>query len=1044
MRKPLTAAAGLVLVLATVLLAPALVDWNRFRPELAGLLATTTGRDVTIAGDLDLTLLPSPTLLAGDVSLSEPGAEPGRPPLARVGTVEVKVRLLPLLGGRVQIEKLALVDPRMRIEFRPDGGRIGPIDLSALGGTVQLDRMTIHRGTLTLEAADGRRLDLVSIRGSVDAGGPQGPFNVAGSFSLDGVPLTLDVTTGRIAPGATVPVRATLGVPDGKGQVRFAGVVPDGDPARLQGDLRAEGERLASLLRAAAAGLGWRLPERLPAAADQPFNAAASLTVAGGRYTLKGIDLRMGETRGTATLVLPAVATADDPARLSLALSPLALDDWLPGAPADAADAGAVTPLPLPAVLALDLAADHIVWERALLRDARLRGRLEDGGLVLEAAGIVLPGDTVLTASGRLSAADGSPRADTAVTLETADLRTTLAWMGLDTADIPAERLRTAALTGRLAGTPAAFRLTDLSGSLDTTALTGAVSWTAGDRPALGLNLMADRLDLDAYRPAGDGKVDPRAWADRLEALDLDLDARLGHLTAGGVPVEGLVLSATVRDGALTLRDLSAESAAGVAGRIAGRVGEPLLGGLTDLTVSARTGTLAPLFRVLALPPPVAPDRLGPVTLEARLAGDAARMALEAEAGLLGGTVQAAGTLAGTDGTPALDLRLRTTLPDAVRAGRLWWPEWRPAAAPGGIEIFAALTGTWPELTVDAIQGTLGPTAVTGRVALDRSGDLPRVRASLVTGPLDLDRLAPALAAAGGSPWDLSWTRNLDGEAEIEAQSLTLAGATVEGASLRVAAGDGELELERLRATWRGGRLETALRLVQEPPEGEGPPPPLEGDLRLELAGAALPDRPPGRDRGLALSGGRLDLSVKGRGAGPDAAGVLRSLTGQGQVAVTDTVLSGLDLDRAAAALDGSPDARDAGRRLAAAVAAGRTPLTRLSGDLAFAAGTPGSSGLLAVGPAGSLTVDGVLDPLTDTVRLSAVVRPARPDGAPPFTLDLAGPLAGPERTLAADALLAWVAARPAARPAAAPPGGGPPEGRGTAPDDAILDRLKQ
>ncbi|ACI99243.1 AsmA family protein [Rhodospirillum centenum] len=1041
MRKPLTAAAGLALVLATVLLAPALVDWNRFRPELADLLATAMGRDVTIAGDVDLTLLPSPTLLAADVALSEPGAAPGRPPLASVGTVEVKVRLLPLLAGRVQIEKLALVDSRMRIEFRPDGSRIGPIDLSALGGTVQLDRMTIHRGTLTLEADDGRRrLDLVSIRGSVDAGGPQGPFNVAGSFSLDGVPLTLDVTTGRIAPGATVPVRATLGVPDGKGQVRFAGVVPDGDPSRLQGDLRAEGERLASLLRAAAAGLGRRLPEALPAAADQPFNAAASLTVAGGRCTLKGIDLRVGETRGTGTLVLPAVASADDPARLSLALSPLALDDWLPGSPADDAGSGPTAPLPLPAVLALDLVADHIVWERALLRDARLRGRLEDGGLALETAGIVLPGDTVVTASGRLAATDGLLRADTAVTLKTADLRTTLAWMGLDTADIPAERLRSAALAGRLAGTPAAFRLTDLAGSLDTTTLTGAVSWDGGERPVLGLNLAADRLDLDAYRPDGGGDIDPRAWADRLETLDIDLDARFGHLTAGGVPVEGLVLSATARDGALTLRDLSAESAAGIAGRIAGRVGEPLSGGFTDLTVSARAETLAPLFRALALPPPVAPDRLGPVTLTARLAGDAARMVLEAEAGLLGGTVQAGGTLAGTDGTPALDLKLRATLPDAVRLGRLWWPDWRPAGAPGGTELFAALTGTWPELTVDAIQGTLGQTAVTGRVALDRSGDLPRLRASLVTGPLDLDRLAPALAAAGGSPWDLSWTRGLDGEAEIEAQALTLAGATVEGASLRLAAGDGGLELERLRGTWRGGRLEAALRLTQPLPEGEGAFPPLEGDLRLELTGATLPDLPPGRDRGLALSGGRLDLAMEGRGAGPDPAGVLRSLTGQGQVALSDTVLLGLDLGRATAALDGTGDARDAARRLAAAVAAGRTPLTRLSGDLAFAAGTPGSSGLAAEGPAGSLTVDGVLDPLTDTVRLSAAVQPARPDGAPPFSLDLTGPLAGPDRTLAADTLLAWVAGRAAA----APPGGDRTEGRGAVPTGSLPDRLKQ
>ena len=62
----------LVLLVASALLAPFVVDWNGYRADLQAFGEKLTGRKVEVAGPVSVRLFPWPKLTAGDVRVANP------------------------------------------------------------------------------------------------------------------------------------------------------------------------------------------------------------------------------------------------------------------------------------------------------------------------------------------------------------------------------------------------------------------------------------------------------------------------------------------------------------------------------------------------------------------------------------------------------------------------------------------------------------------------------------------------------------------------------------------------------------------------------------------------------------------------------------------------------------------------------------------------------------------------------------------------------------------------------------------------------------
>ncbi|RAU21563.1 hypothetical protein CU669_12785 [Paramagnetospirillum kuznetsovii] len=105
-KTALAATAVLAGLLVLVLVVPAMLDWNRLRPEAEAAASAALRRPVRISGPIAVRLLPTPTATLSGLSVGDAGAE----------RLSVSLRLLPLLSGQRQIDELTLA-----------GGRLGPL-----------------------------------------------------------------------------------------------------------------------------------------------------------------------------------------------------------------------------------------------------------------------------------------------------------------------------------------------------------------------------------------------------------------------------------------------------------------------------------------------------------------------------------------------------------------------------------------------------------------------------------------------------------------------------------------------------------------------------------------------------------------------------------------------------------------------------------------------------------------------------------------------------------------------------------------------------
>lgn len=113
---------GLLLV-ALIVAAVAYVlnfDPNNHKDRIVAMVAEETGREVAFGGPIDLDIGLTTRLVVRDVSFSN--ADWGsRPEMATVGLLEADIRLFPLIGGEIDIERIVLRDADVLIETDAEG-----------------------------------------------------------------------------------------------------------------------------------------------------------------------------------------------------------------------------------------------------------------------------------------------------------------------------------------------------------------------------------------------------------------------------------------------------------------------------------------------------------------------------------------------------------------------------------------------------------------------------------------------------------------------------------------------------------------------------------------------------------------------------------------------------------------------------------------------------------------------------------------------------------------------------------------------------------
>ncbi len=114
------AAVLLIAIIVAAYLILSTYDYNKFKPRIAKVVEDATGRELTLAGDIDLEVGLSPTLVVEDVSFQN-AAWGSRPELAKLKRFEIQITLLPLILKRIAVKRIILVSPDILIETDSSG-----------------------------------------------------------------------------------------------------------------------------------------------------------------------------------------------------------------------------------------------------------------------------------------------------------------------------------------------------------------------------------------------------------------------------------------------------------------------------------------------------------------------------------------------------------------------------------------------------------------------------------------------------------------------------------------------------------------------------------------------------------------------------------------------------------------------------------------------------------------------------------------------------------------------------------------------------------
>jgi len=901
---------GLVLVLAVVLVIGAAVyvvqffDPNDYKDQIAARVQQQTGRELAMNGPIGFEIYPWLGLRLEDVTLGNaPGF--GDDPLFHVDLMQVRVKLMPLLRERIEMDRIQVhglalnlaVDESGRSNWADlakgeteEGGPPPGVGALAIGGVDVRDAAIRFRDIATGETFSITRLDAQT--GELVAGEPltlalsfdaaSSKPALAGDVQLDGT-VSYDEGYSRLVlePFAVVARFSGPNVPGGQATSELS--------ARVEADLDASTLSITGLQLAA---LDTRITGRLDARRVHSDAPAATGTLA-----IEGKDLTPLLRVAEMTALAEDVGRLPDPsftARLDL--------------DADLQD-GRLSVPELSAELLGASISGHLEASRVQSEEPAVEGRLEASGpdlpLLMRLAGQFQAGeDKPLLEMGRQLAGSGE-RAFTLSTRFDADL-------AAGRVDLP--ELSAELLGARVGGRLAADRVQS-----EQPALEGRLEASGPDLPLL--MRLAGGFQAGADKPLLAMGRQLAGSANRAFTLSTRFDA---DLASGRVDLPELKIATL---GLQVNGDLKADDVNDPREPIAGRLtvdGEgigPLLAaleqpGLAEVLQSVRletgvAGTMANLvLKPLALAATFAGEDIpsSPVTLTA--SADASANLDKGRASLknlavsgLGLDVKGSLEATGIQSEPAFQGDLAVSPFNLRRLLESLQQDLPEMADPNTLQRVALNTtfsGTADSIEISKLSAVLDQSNIQGELAVNDFAD-PAVRFGLGIDAINADRYlpppdaeaqapppSPEAAAAGAATLPLETLRALKLEGDLLIGSLTISGARMTDVKISVNARDGDIAVDPIAANLYGGSYRGRIGLDAR---GEQPVLDIESQLQGVNADPLLGDV-----TGTALVAGTAGFNADLTAVGGDADRIKRTLAGTARFNVQDGVYRGLDV----------------------------------------------------------------------------------------------------------------------------------------------------
>lgn len=804
LKKTLIGFVGFLLfVLASVVIAPSFMDWNARLPQIAAQVKKATGRDLTIDGTLDVRLIPSPMVTAHGVKLGNVKGGIAKY-MVSLDAVEVRVALLPLLSGEVQVERISLVNPVVNLEVDDSGrtnleftsqtpatgrgipkteSRTTKSDSSTPDFGIRLDNIEIQNASLIyVNGRSGLKERVDQLDATLRAASLQGPFEAKGHANVRGMATSFDIALGQIIARRTVPLDANFDI--GGGNIQLSGALfgLETDP-RFKGKAKVTGENFAHWINTISRTAS------VPPVLAQKFNLDAALNASAKSIEIAELDVQLASARvsGGATVRFDAGThfdvqlkashinvdemLASQSTRSSSPAQPTATGSLVAKSPTKGATVEHPTAFQFPKDLSgtLRLGIDAVSVKGGVVRDIRLNAELADGELALSQFQLQAPGVTDLALFGFVKAQDTGPVFEGDLEVLTSDPNGLAKWLGTALPQGVSNRLKRVDIKTKILADSENVMMTNLNVKGDHSTLTGGVTVALRSRPSLGVDLNLDELDLDYYVNGNGnthGKAAPvmegaaqaspqvaqatspmdilKMWTalNVLNDFDANVKMRVGALKHKGNTYENVLVDGTLYAGNLDLRSLKLGNFNGASSSVTGSFNG--FGGVVEMAgvqVIAKVKNASALASRLNLKG--VPKGLGKVRVLSTINGSILKPRFATTVSALKGEFGVEGSFSFLPFGFGYDGTFKVKHPNADRLLRVLNVGYAPKGPLGALSLAGNLRSDGQTHTVTHLDGAIGAMAVAGMVKAVTGLAKPNIVANLKTGEINIDTFLP-------------------------------------------------------------------------------------------------------------------------------------------------------------------------------------------------------------------------------------------------------------------------------------------------------------
>lgn len=271
-----------------------LISADNAREAVKAQIKAATGLEPTIAGSTDISIFPPDTITLNEVRLGDDGLRPA----LSVERLTARLRLLPLLMGRIEIANVVLTEPHISVRFERGSGQsnwstlIGTLARAtkpnAERSALSFSEIHIGDGRISIENPDRNiheTLDHVEL--SLAWPSISKSFAATGQFSWHNEVVDTSLTIGDFyaaLTGDNSSLKFRMSAAPLK--LAFDGTVSNKPDVRIDGTLAAD----AAKLRDTVHWIGADVP---PGGGFGRFALKSTLKASGGVYALSGVNIEL-------------------------------------------------------------------------------------------------------------------------------------------------------------------------------------------------------------------------------------------------------------------------------------------------------------------------------------------------------------------------------------------------------------------------------------------------------------------------------------------------------------------------------------------------------------------------------------------------------------------------------------------------------------------------------------------------------------------------------------------------------------------------------